>query len=102
MSFKVKDDAGTSTVFLSGEIDLERSPAARKTLLDTLARKQALVVDLREVSYIDSSGIASLVEAYQKARTANLAFTLAEVGPPVMRVLSLARLDKVFPIRVAG
>jgi len=102
MSFKVKDDAGTSTVFLSGEIDLERSPVARKTLLDTLARKQALVVDLRDVSYIDSSGIASLVEAYQKARTANLAFTLAEVGPPVMRVLSLARLDKVFPIRVAG
>ncbi|MBA4287107.1 MAG: anti-sigma factor antagonist [Xanthomonadaceae bacterium] len=102
MSFKVKDDAGTSTVFLSGEIDLERSPAARKTLLDTLARRQALVVDLRDVSYIDSSGIASLVEAYQKARTANLAFTLAEVGAPVMRVLSLARLDKVFPIRVAG
>ncbi len=102
MSFRVKDEAGTSTVFLSGEIDLERSPAARKTLLDTLARKQALVVDLRDVSYIDSSGIASLVEAYQKARTSNLAFTLAEVGPPVMRVLSLARLDRVFPIRVGG
>jgi len=98
MSFRISDIAGTSTVFLSGEIDLERSPAARKTLLDTLARKQALVVDLGGVTYIDSSGIASLVEAYQKARTSNLGFTLAEVGPPVMRVLSLARLDKVFPI----
>ena len=98
MSFRISDNAGTSTVFLSGEIDLERSPAARKTLLDTLARKQALVVDLGGVTYIDSSGIASLVEAYQKARTSNLGFTLAEVGPPVMRVLSLARLDKVFPI----
>lgn len=100
MSFRVQDDAGVSTVYLSGEIDLERSPAARKTLLDTLARRQALVVDLAEVSYIDSSGIASLVEAYQKARSANLGFTLAAVGPPVMRVLSLARLDQVFPIRV--
>lgn len=98
MSFRISDNAGTSTVFLSGEIDLDRSPAARKTLLDTLARKQALVVDLGAVTYIDSSGIASLVEAYQKARTSNLGFTLAEVGPPVMRVLSLARLDKVFPI----
>ncbi len=100
MSFRVRDDAGVSTVFLSGEIDLESSPLARKVLLDTLARRRALVVDLAEVSYIDSSGIASLVEAYQKARSANLGFTLTAVGPPVMRVLSLARLDKVFPIRV--
>lgn len=99
MGFRVQDEAGVSTVFLSGEIDLERSPEARRTLLDILARRQSLIVDLHEVSYIDSSGIASLVEAYQKARTANLGFTLAEVGPPVMRVLSLARLDKVFPIR---
>lgn len=98
MSFRVQDKAGISTVFLSGEIDLERSPEARKALLDTLARRQSLVVDLAEVSYIDSSGIASLVEAYQKARSANLGFTLTAVGPPVMRVLSLARLDKVFPI----
>jgi len=99
MGFRVQDEAGVSTVFLSGEIDLERSPEARRTLLDTLARRQSLIVDLHEVSYIDSSGIASLVEAYQKARSANLGFTLAEVGPPVMRVLCLARLDKVFPIR---
>jgi anti-sigma B factor antagonist len=102
MSFTVKDEAGTSTVFLHGEIDLERSPDARRVLLDTLARGRALVVDLRAVSYIDSSGVASLVEAYQKARTMQLGFTLAEVGPPVMRVLSLARLDKVFPIRAAA
>lgn len=102
MGFRVQDEAGVSTVFLSGEIDLERSPEARRTLLDILARRQSLIVDLHEVSYIDSSGIASLVEAYQKARTANLGFTLAEVGPPVMRVLSLARLDKVFPIRAAA
>lgn len=102
MSFTVKDEGSASTVYLHGEIDLERSPAARRVLLDTLARGQALVVDLREVSYIDSSGVASLVEAYQKARTLKLAFALAEVGPPVMRVLSLARLDTVFPIRAAA
>jgi len=102
MSFKVTDQAETSTVFLSGEIDLERSPAARKALLDALARKQALVVDLRDVSYMDSSGIASLVEAYQRAKTANLGFTLARVGDGVMKVLRLARLDQVFPIRTAA
>lgn len=102
MTFRVHDEADSSTVFLDGEIDLERSPQARRVLLDTLARRRALVVDLRAVSYIDSSGVASLVEAYQQARTLKLGFTLAEVGAPVMRVLSLARLDKVFPIRPAG
>ena len=99
MSFKVSDEAGTSTVFLSGEIDLERSPEARRMLLEALSRKQGLVVDLAAVSYMDSSGIASLVEAYQRAKTANLGFTLAHVGDGVMKVLRLARLDQVFPIR---
>ena len=102
MSFKVSEQAGVATVFLSGEIDLERSPLARRTLLDALARKQSLVVDLGDVSYIDSSGIASLVEAYQRAKNANLGFTLTHVGDGVMKVLSLARLNKVFPIRPAG
>lgn len=102
MMFKVTDQAGTATIFLSGEIDLERSPAARKTLLDALARQHSVVVDLAEVSYIDSSGIASLVEAYQRAKNANLGFTLAHVSDGVMKVLSLARLDHVFPIQKAA
>ena len=99
MSFRISEQAGTATVFLSGEIDLERSPAARKALLDALAKRQALVVDLGDVSYMDSSGIASLVEAYQRARTQNLGFTLMRVGDGVMKVLKLARLDQVFPIQ---
>lgn len=102
MGFKSSDDGGTTTVFLSGEIDLERSPEARRQLLDTLARGQALVVDLSAVAYIDSSGIASLVEAYQRAKNANLGFTLAGIGDGVMKVLRLARLDQVFPIRSAA
>jgi anti-sigma B factor antagonist len=99
MSFEVTDGESFSTVFLSGEIDLERSPAARKTLLDTLRHGKSLVVDMAGVSYIDSSGIASLVEAYQQARHAKLEFSLAHVGGAVLKVLQLARLDKVFPIQ---
>ena len=52
--------------------------AACAAVLDTLARKQALVVDLGEVSYIDSSGIASLVEAYQKPAWAALSTGLTQ------------------------
>lgn len=84
---------------LSGEVDLERSPAVRRALLDALGAKAPLVVDLSGVSYIDSSGIASLVEAYQTARKQGTAFVLCAVSPAALRVMQLARLDKVFDIR---
>lgn len=99
MSFQITQDADRSTVFLTGEIDLDRSPAARKILLEAVKRGKPVSVDLSGVSYMDSSGIASLIEAYQKAQAAKLEFTLERVGASVAKVLSLARLDKVFTIR---
>ncbi len=99
MNFQISQDADRCTVFLTGEIDLERSPAARKSLLDAVKRGKPVSVDLSGVSYMDSSGIASLIEAYQKAQAAKIEFTLERVGASVAKVLSLARLDKVFTIR---
>jgi anti-sigma B factor antagonist len=66
--------------------------------LDCVAKQQAVIVDLSGVSYIDSSGVASLVEAYQTARKGETSFALANVSQAAMRVLELARLDKVFTI----
>ncbi len=99
MSFQISQGADRTTVFLTGEIDLDRSPEARKTLMEAVKRGKSVSVDLSGVSYMDSSGIASLIEAYQKAKAARLEFTLERVGPGVAKVLSLARLDKVFTIR---
>ncbi|MCG8512361.1 MAG: STAS domain-containing protein, partial [Rhodospirillales bacterium] len=50
------------------------------------------------VNYIDSSGVASLVESLQAARKAGLDFGLVSVSDAALRVLQLARLDKVFRI----
>ena len=97
-SFRTAETPDGITVFLDGEIDLERSPAARKALLAALGRGRALTVDMREVGYMDSSGIASLVEAFQKAGAGKLGFRLVHVGPRVLKVLQLARLDQVFQI----
>lgn len=95
----VKEELGSIVVSFDGEIDLEHSPKARATLLESIDRATAVVlVDLAAVTYIDSSGIASLVEALQKARQKGRRFGLAVVRPSVMRVLELSRLDKVFPI----
>lgn len=91
-------DGGATVVTLSGEVDLRHSPALRKSLMELMLDKRAVVMDLSGVEYIDSSGIAGLVEAYQMARRNGTGFVLAAISDPVGRVLQLARLDRVFTI----
>lgn len=98
MSFRTAEGDTGVTVFLNGEIDLDRSPEARKVLLAAVTKGRAITVDMSEVGYMDSSGIASLVEAYQKASAAKLDFGLTGVGPRVLKVLQLAKLDQVFRV----
>ncbi|MFP6780999.1 MAG: STAS domain-containing protein [Gammaproteobacteria bacterium] len=100
MAYEVKEEQGFSIVLLTGDVDLSCSPEARKTILDCLESSQNTLVDLSDVSYIDSSGVASIVEGYQTAKKKNLRFALLGVSGPAMSVLELARLDKVFPIYV--
>ena len=63
-----------------------------------MGRRRRVLVDLSAVDYIDSSGIASLVEAFQKAKKTGTPFALAAPNPAALRVLELARLDRVFRI----
>ncbi|NVJ58783.1 MAG: STAS domain-containing protein [Gammaproteobacteria bacterium] len=98
MAYSIASKDNKIFVHLNGEIDLERSPEARKVLLECLENTQHLVVDLAEVDYIDSSGVASLVEALQTSRKKNIEFALTNLSDPAMKVLKLARLDKVFKI----
>ena len=85
-------------VRLKGEVDLSWSQQVRKTILDALGECGKVGVELSQVSYIDSSGIAALVEGFQNARSRNQKFGLVGVSGAVMAVLQLARLDRVFPI----
>lgn len=98
MSYRIEENTGYTIVYLTGEVDLSRSPQARKTILDCLQERHNLMVDLSEVSYIDSSGVASLVEGFQISRQKALEFALIGVSDAAMSVLRLARLDRVFPI----
>ena len=101
MDCEVYEEDGGVVVKLSGEVDLENSPRARRLLLEGVSRGRGLCVDLTAVTYIDSSGVASLVEAFQASRERGTGFALVGVSPPVRRVLALGRLDQVLPIRDA-
>lgn len=98
MAFPVEEKQGFSVVLLNGEVDLNRSPDARKVILNCLKKLKHVMVDLSAVDYIDSSGVASLVEGFQYARSNNLEFGLVGVSEAAMNVLRLARLDQVFQI----
>ena len=98
MNISTVDKGGAVVVTLQGEVDLQTSPDVRKALLGEVEAKKTVIVAMGGVEYIDSSGVASLVEAYQVARKHGSPFSLVEVSPSAMRVLQLARLDRVFTI----
>jgi anti-sigma B factor antagonist len=98
MAFQVRAEGDTTIVALSGDIDLDNSPLVRNALLESVGERRGVLVEMSGVSYIDSSGIASLVEAYQSARRESTRFALVAVSEAAMRVLELARLDRVFSI----
>ncbi len=98
MNHEVIEEGKVIVVALEGDVDLSSSPDARKVLLECVRKGRPVIVDMAGVSYIDSSGVASLVESLQGARKAGCEFALAAVSEPALRVLRLARLDTVFTI----
>lgn len=98
MNYSTKEEGGYLVLELEGEVDLTCSPEARKQILDVLSKGKDILVDLSNVTYIDSSGVASLVEGYQTAKKCGQKFGLIGVSEAALSVLKLARLDKVFPI----
>jgi anti-sigma B factor antagonist len=85
---------------VSGDIDLSSSPEVRKALLRELRdnRIPRVAVNFREVRYIDSSGVASLVEGLKASRASGARFILFGLGTIAREVLQLSRLVKVFEI----
>ena len=83
---------------LSGDIDMQTSPDARAQILAALNDKHHVLVEMSAVEYIDSSGIANLVEGYQTAKSNSLTFVLFDISQMTRQVLELAKLDQIFPI----
>ena len=91
--------AGEITIVdLVGQIDLGSSPVLRKTLLESLKTTKHMAINLSGVSYIDSSGIASLVEVLKEAQDTKKRLVLFGLGGAVLQVLQLTRLTGVFEI----
>ncbi len=100
MQISVRRIDKTTILDLSGDIDLSSSPEVRRALFRELRdnRIPRVVVNLKEVRYIDSSGVASLVEGLKASRDAGARFILFGLSTIAREVFQLSRLVKVFEI----
>jgi anti-sigma B factor antagonist len=84
---------------LEGEIDLHVAPNVTAGLQAMIKKRpKKLVVDLSRVTYIDSSGLAALIEGMQNVEEYGGKFALAGLQENVRTVFEIARLDQVFQI----
>jgi anti-sigma B factor antagonist len=92
-------DNGLDILTIEGEIDLARSPELR-ALLQGYAKKRsaALVLDFQGVKYVDSSGLATLVEYVRSAQEYGGKFGIAHVSDRVRTIFDLVRLTEFLPI----
>ena len=90
----------TTILDISGDIDLAHSPEVRKMVLLEFREKRTprVILNLRDVNYIDSSGVASLVEGLKASRDVGSRLILFGLSPIAHEVLHLSRLLKIFEI----
>jgi anti-sigma B factor antagonist len=99
LQVKVSQENDFAVIAVTGDVDLYSSPEMRKAIADVCKKKVPLVVvNLEGVEYMDSSGVATLVEGLRLTGKYNGAFRLAGLKTAVREVFELARLDRIFSI----
>lgn len=90
---------GLGVVALSGELDIYTAPQFKECMLEILdAGVDRLVVDLSDVTFIDSTALGVLIGGVRRVHTAGGAMALVVTSRAVERVLSITGLDRVFTI----
>lgn len=101
-------DGGTRLVILRGELDAHDAPRLRTTFADTVERAPAgtrVVLDLAQVSFLDSTVLGSIVGLLRRVREADGELRVVLPRPPAVRIFEVTGLDAVFaayPTRAAA
>ena len=95
MTYKVTEEGNISTVFLSGEIDMDVVEQAKEVILPLIDAGKEVHLNLKDVSYMDSSGISVLIESHQKALELNSKVVVKEVSKSVLKVIMMAKLEQI-------
>ena len=91
MKFKVSEENNVSTVFLNGEIDMDIADNVRDVIFPLIDAGKEVHLNLKDVQYMDSSGISVIIESNQRAKEKNTKVELKELSQPVEKVLAMAK-----------
>jgi anti-anti-sigma factor len=95
MSYKVSEEDNISTVFLNGEIDMDVTDKAKEVIFPIIEKGKEVHINLKDVTYMDSSGISVLIESHQKAEEKNTKVILKDISKPVLKVIMMAKLEQI-------
>lgn len=98
MNIKIKSYENYQVVQLFGEVDLSNSRSIKQDIIKQIKAGHHVIVDFTYLQYIDSSGMASLVEAFNEARESGREFHIAGANGSPLQVLQLTRLNTVFSL----
>ena len=95
MAYKVSENGNISTVFLDGEIDMDVTEKAKEIILPLVEAGKEVHLNLKDVSYMDSSGISVLIESHQKALEKGTKVIVKDVSKSVLKVIMMAKLEQI-------
>ena len=99
MTYKVQDEVlphgNVTTVFLDGEIDMDKTEAAKEVIFPHIDAGKEVHLNLSQVQYMDSSGISVLIECHQKAIEKGTKMIVKDVSKSVLKVIMMAKLEQI-------
>jgi len=82
-----------------GEVDVNSAPVLLEQILAAIARKpEVIIINLCQVTKMDSAGVAVLIEGINEARKEKIILSLQDLSKPAQSVLEMARVDKLFQV----
>jgi len=98
MKITIRDAGEAKVVEVEGDVDLGTSPDLRRALFESLLNSPKLAVNLAAIRYIDSSGIATLIEVLKDSQRRNKEFVLFSLSPAVQQVFQLTHVIRIFQV----
>jgi anti-sigma B factor antagonist len=98
VKISIRDVGDAKVVEVEGDVDLGTSPVFRRTLFETLPLAAKLALNLEAIKYIDSSGIATLLEVLKDSQRLKKEFVLFGLSPAVQEVFRLTHVVRIFRV----
>ena len=91
MKHKLSEENNINTIYLNGEIDMEVVDGIRAVIFPLIDNKKEVHINMKDVQYMDSSGISLIIESRKRAKENNSKVELKDISKPVEKVLTMAK-----------